>query len=145
MSDDPEARTRRELGIAVFTRTLAVPEQEVVAALTDRVGPVLAEEALHAAGGAAWWHPALSGRERSIAVITALAAQGVAGDRLETHVRLAMENGLNEDALAALLALLANYIGQPRASLAMGTVRAVQAAAAQRSSDEHLEGPEPGR
>lgn len=148
MSDDPEARTRRELGIAVFTRTLAVPEHEVLAALTDRVGPVFAEEALQAAGGAAWWHPALTGRDRSIAVITALAAQGVAGDRLDTHIRLAKENGLDEDALTALMALLANYVGQPRASLAMGTVRAAHAAAAAAaagSGDEHPQGPEQGR
>lgn len=90
--------------------------------LAARVGAVFAEEALQAAGGPAWSHPALTGRERSIAVITALAAQGVSGDRLSTHLRLGRQHGLDEAALSALMMVLAGYIGYPRASLAMETI-----------------------
>jgi len=72
--------------------------------------------------GAAWSSPALTGRERSIAVITALAGQGVAGDRLATHLRLGLQNGLDRDALDALMALLAIYVGYAKASLAMETI-----------------------
>ena len=91
-------------------------------ALAARVGPVFAEEALQAAGGAAWSSPALTGRERSIAVITALTAQGLTGDRLATHLRLGLQNGLDHDALTALMALLTVYIGYAKASLAMETI-----------------------
>ena len=61
-------------------------------------------------------------RERGIAIITAPAAQGVTGDRLATHVRLARQNGLDHNALTALMMLLAGYLGYPRASLAMETI-----------------------
>lgn len=46
----------------------AVPANEVVVAFAERVGPLFVEEALQAAGGAAWSHPALTGRGRSIAI-----------------------------------------------------------------------------
>jgi len=123
-SDPPgtRARSRRENGVSAYAKIFAVPEQEVQKALTARVGPVFAEEALQAAGGAAWSSPALTGRERSIAVITALAAQGVAGDRLVAHLRLGLQNGLDQEALEALMALLAIYLGYAKASLAMETI-----------------------
>ncbi|WP_113702013.1 carboxymuconolactone decarboxylase family protein [Nonomuraea lactucae] len=113
---------RRERGIAVYARIFDVPEQDVLAAFSARVGLPFAEEQLHAAGGAAWAHPGLTQRDRHIAVITALTAQGVAGDRLDTHLRLARQHGLDEDALTALMTLLAGYLGYPRASLAMEAV-----------------------
>jgi 4-carboxymuconolactone decarboxylase len=81
-----------------------------------------ADEVLHAAGGPAWSDPALTDRERGIAIITALAAQGVTDDRLATHIRLAQHNGLDHDALTALMILLAGYLGYPRASLTMETI-----------------------
>lgn len=118
-SDTPQSNSRRARGVSAYAKIFAVSEQEVPAALAARVGPVFAEESLQAAGGAAWSSPALTGRERSIAVITALAAQGVAGDRLATHLQLAQQNGLDEDALTALMALLAIYLGYAKASLAM--------------------------
>jgi 4-carboxymuconolactone decarboxylase len=61
--------------------------------------------------------------DRSIAIITALAAQGVSGDRLGTHLRLGRQQGLDDDALTAPMTLLAGYIGYPRASLAMETIQ----------------------
>jgi len=125
MSDTPDTRestSRREQGVSAYAKIFAVPEQEVAAALAARVGPMFAEEALQAAGGAAWSSRALTGRERSIAIITALAAQGAAGDRLAAHLRLGLQNGLDQDALTALMTLLAIYIGYANASLAMETI-----------------------
>ncbi len=129
MSDTPEiweptreSTSRREQGIAAYAKIFAVPELDVPAAMAARVGPVFAEEALQAAGGAGWSSPALTGRERSIAVITALAAQGLTGDRLATHLRLGQQNGLDEEALTALMALLTIYLGYAKASLAMETI-----------------------
>jgi 4-carboxymuconolactone decarboxylase len=114
--------TRRDRGISAYAKIFGVPEVDVAAALAERVGPVFAEEALQTAGGPAWSDPALTDRERGIAIITALAAQGVTGDRLATHVRLARQNGLDRDAMTALMMLLAAYLGFARASLAMETV-----------------------
>jgi len=80
MSDTLDLRnatSRRERGAAAYAEIFAVLEEEVAAALAARVGSVFAEEALQAAGGAAWSSLALTGRERGIAIITALAAQGL--------------------------------------------------------------------
>ncbi len=114
--------SRRDRGVAVYAQIFAVPDQAVPATLAARVGPDFAEEALQAAGGAAWSHPGLTDRERSIAVLTALTAQGVSGDRLSTHLLLSRQHGLNDEALTALMVLLAGYLGYPRASLAMEAV-----------------------
>ncbi len=120
---------RRERGIAAYAQIFAVPTAQVLATFASRVGPVFAEEALQGAGGAAWSHPAFTGRDRSIAVITALTAQGISGDRLDTHLLRGRKHGLDEDSLTALMTLLAGYIGYPRASQAMETVHALFAAA----------------
>jgi alkylhydroperoxidase/carboxymuconolactone decarboxylase family protein YurZ len=122
---DAELAARRNRGIAAYSRIFAVPENEVPAAMAGAVGPVFAEEAFLSAGGAAWSDPALTPRDRSIIVICALAAQGVSGDRLSTHLRLAHRNGLGHGALTAMMTLLANYLGYPRASLAMESVQRV--------------------
>lgn len=123
---DPGAASaaRRARGIAAYARIFGVPDEQVAAVFASRVGQVFAEEALQAAGGAAWGHPALNGRDRSIAIITALVTQGVTGDRLGTHLDLARQHGLDDDALTALAALLAGYVGYPRASLAMEIIQA---------------------
>ena len=119
---------RRDRGIAAYAEIFAVPAQQVVAALTGRVGPVFTEEALQSAGGAAWAHPGFTDRDRSIAIITALTAQGISGDRLDTHLQLGRKHGLDEDSFTALMTLLAGYVGYPRASQAMETVHALFAA-----------------
>jgi len=64
----PPAVSRRDRGIAAYAKIFALPGQDVPAAFAELVGPVFAEEALQAAGGAGWWHPALTARDRSIAI-----------------------------------------------------------------------------
>ncbi|MEU1980506.1 carboxymuconolactone decarboxylase family protein [Nocardia sp. NPDC019395] len=113
---------RRIRGIEVYSRIFELPEQDVPAAMSARVGSVFAEEAFAAAGGPAWAHPGLTARDRSIAIVAALAAQGVSGDRLTTHLRLAGNHGIGHDELTALMTLLANYIGYPYASAVMESV-----------------------
>ena len=113
---------RRASGAAVYARTLGVPATESAAALVTRTGAAFADEALLAAGGNAWSHTGLTDRDRSIAVITALTAQGITGDRLTTHLHRAHDEGLDANALTGLMILLASYLGYPNASLAMETV-----------------------
>jgi 4-carboxymuconolactone decarboxylase len=127
-STEAAQASRHALGVAAYARIFGVPENQLPAAFASRVGPVFAEEQLQAAGGAAWADPALSGRDRSIAIITALVAQGVTGDRLGAHLDLARRNGLGEDALTALMVLLASYLGYAHASLAMEVIHARGAA-----------------
>ncbi|MBU3065990.1 carboxymuconolactone decarboxylase family protein [Nocardia sp. NEAU-G5] len=122
LTAENSAAARRARGIAAYARIFDVPEQDVEAAMTARVGPVFAAEAFASAGGPAWSHGALTARDRSVAIITALTAQGVTGDRLDTHLRLASANGIGHEGLTALMTLLANYIGYPHASAAMESV-----------------------
>jgi len=127
-STDAVSPVRHARGAAAYARIFGMPEDQVAAAFAARVGPVFAEEQLQAAGGAAWADPALTGRDRSIAVITALVAQGVTGDRLSAHLDLARRNGLGDDALTTLMVLLAGYLGYAHASLAMEVIIARAAA-----------------
>ncbi len=56
MSDPPDLRettSRRENGVSAYAQIFGMPEQDVPEAFAARVGPVFAEEALQAAGGAA--------------------------------------------------------------------------------------------
>src|SRR6266511_1853260 len=116
MGANPDAASavRQARGVAAYARIFGVPEDQVAAAFASRVGPVFANEAIQA----------LSGRDRSIAVITALVAQGVTGDRLGAHLDLARQQGLDDDALTALMVLLAGYLGYAHASLAMEVIHA---------------------
>ena len=116
---------RRERGVEAYARIFDLSEKAVPAAMAGRVGQVFAEEAFLAAGGPAWFHPALTDRERSMLIIAALAAQGVAGERLDSHVRLAQRSGLDYEALTAMMTLVTNYIGQARGSQAMEAVQRV--------------------
>jgi 4-carboxymuconolactone decarboxylase len=119
---------RRERGIEAYARIFDLPEKDVPIAMAERVGPVYAAEVFLAAGGPAWFHPALTARERSMVIIAALAAQGVTGDRLDSHVRLAQRDGLDYEALTAMMTLMINYIGQARGSQAMEAVERVAGA-----------------
>jgi 4-carboxymuconolactone decarboxylase len=76
---------RRDRGIAAYAKIFDVPEAEAPTTFARRVGPAFADEAIRTAGGAAWSDPALNDRDRSIAILTALTAQGVTDDRLRTH------------------------------------------------------------
>lgn len=84
MSGTDDTSSRRARGISSFTQILAVPEPLVPAALADRVGEPFAQETLQSRGGTAS-SPKLTDREQSVAVLTALTAQGIGGDRLTTH------------------------------------------------------------
>jgi 4-carboxymuconolactone decarboxylase len=96
---------RRERGVEAYARIFDLPEK-AACCHGGRVGQVFAEEAFLAAGGPAWFHPALTDRERSMLIVAALAAQGVAGERLDSHVRLAQRCGLDYEALTAMMTLV---------------------------------------
>jgi 4-carboxymuconolactone decarboxylase len=118
-TDDRTARGR-----AAYASQFGLSEDAAIAALESMLGKRMATEAVQAAGGA-WVDDCLSLRDRSLVVVAALAAQGGVEQRLRTHVRWALEHGLTAEQLEAAIALLAVYVGYPRASVAAEIVREV--------------------
>ena len=113
---------RHERGVAAYASQLGVRPDEVEAWFAQRMGERFGREAINAAAGA-WVDDCLSLRDRSLAVVAALVAQGAVDDRLRGHVRWAVEHGSSQEELEALVTLLAVYVGFPRASVAMEIVR----------------------
>lgn len=130
---------RRDRGLIAYSKIFEVVPSEVLDAFDTVVGRDFAEEALHAAGGQLWWSPALTDRDRSVAIVTALVCQGISGDRLSTHLRLARQHGMDSAALTALMIVLATYAGYAHASQGMEAVhRSTQADDPQMSGSQPL-------
>jgi 4-carboxymuconolactone decarboxylase len=115
---------RRSRGIAAYASQFAIEPSEVVPRMTAQLGARMAEEAIHAAGGTAWEADEFSLRDRSIVVLAALITQGGVESRLRAHIRWAVEHDVSPRQIEALVTLLANYVGYPRASVAMEVARA---------------------
>jgi 4-carboxymuconolactone decarboxylase len=113
---------RTERGRAAYASQFGLSEDAAIAALESMLGKRMTTEAVQAAGGA-WVDDCLSLRDRSLVVVAALAAQGGVEQRLRTHVRWALEHGVTAEQLEAAMALLAVYVGYPRASVAAEIVR----------------------
>lgn len=62
--------------------------------------------------GDVWENPALSKRDRSLATVAMLAAL-YRTDELRGHLRRALDNGVTEDELKALITHVAFYAGWP--------------------------------
>jgi 4-carboxymuconolactone decarboxylase len=112
---------RRENAMRVYASQFGVPDSEVTAILTESFGPRMAEEALASMGGSAW-DGVLTWKERSLAVVAALIAQGGVEDRLRAHIRWAARNGATREELDALVSMLAVYVGYPRAAAGMSVL-----------------------
>ena len=108
---------RYERGLKAYASQFGIDETEVEAWFAERHGDRFGAEAINAAGGA-WNDDELSLRDRSVVVVTALIALGGVEDRLRGHVRWALEHGVTPGELEAIVALLAVYVGYPRASTA---------------------------
>jgi 4-carboxymuconolactone decarboxylase len=121
----PCVSDRDDRGLDAYASQFGLPREDVRPWFVERFGARFADEAINAAGGA--WPPddALSLRDRSLAVIAALIAQGGVDARLRGHVRWAIEHGCTRDELEALATLLAVYVGYPRASVGLEVVRSV--------------------
>jgi 4-carboxymuconolactone decarboxylase len=118
-----ESTPRAALGRAVYARNFGVDEDSAERLMTERAGADYTTEAFEAAGGPGWHGAALTDRDRSIAVISALVASDVNDERLDVYLRLARSNGIDEEGLTQLMILLTAYIGQPYPSAAMLAVR----------------------
>ena len=119
-----EESERVARGRAAYASQFRLPEAEAVEELKRIVGERMAAEAINAAGGA-WVDDSLSLRDRSLVVLAALITQGSVDARLRVHIRWALDHRVTPGELEALAALLAVYVGYPRASVAMETIRQV--------------------
>lgn len=113
---------RYERGLDAYASQFGIAREEVPAWFAERMGERFGHEAINAAAGA-WVDDCLSLRDRSLAVVAALVAQGGLEARLRGHVRWAIEHGSTREELEALVTLLAVYVGFPRASEGMEIVR----------------------
>lgn len=113
---------RYERGLDAYASQFGISRDEVPAWFAEHMGERFGTEAINAAAGA-WVDDCLSLRDRSLAVVAALVAQGAVDDRLRGHVRWAVAHGSSREELEALVTLLAVYVGFPRASVAMEIVR----------------------
>jgi alkylhydroperoxidase/carboxymuconolactone decarboxylase family protein YurZ len=112
---------RYERGLKAYASQFGIDEAEVEAWFAKRHGERFGKEAINAAGGA-WNDDELSLRDRSLVVVAALIALGGVEERLRGHVRWALEHGVTADELEAIVALLAVYVGFPRAATASDIV-----------------------
>lgn len=113
---------RAARGIEAYASQLGLEPEAVRPWFVERFGERFAEEAINAAGGA-WTDDALGLRERSLVVVAALIAQGGVDERLRSHVRWAVDHGCTREELEAAAALLAVYVGYPRASAGAEVMR----------------------
>jgi 4-carboxymuconolactone decarboxylase len=113
---------RYERGLDVYASQFGIPRADVPQWFTDRYGEQFGTEAINAAGGA-WTDDRLSLRDRSLVVVAALISQGGVEERLRGHVRWAIDHGSSREELEALAALLAVYVGYPRASVGLEIIR----------------------
>lgn len=107
---------RWDRGLEAYASQFGIDKGEVEAWFAERFGDRFGPEAINAAGGA-WGDGALSLRDRSLVVVTALIALGGVESRLGRHVQWALDHGVTEAELEELVAFLAVYVGFPRASM----------------------------
>lgn len=115
-------QTRRQRGLRNYASQFDMSEAEVVETMTAMLGEHMAQEAWESSAEA-WTDRDLSMRDRSLLVVACLVTQGGVEPRLRGHLRWALVNGATRAELEALMALLAVYIGYPRASVGMELLR----------------------
>ncbi len=117
---DPD---RRDRGLGMYSAQFGVDATEVEEYFLSTFGPVFAEEAFQATGGAAWSEGTLELKYRGLVVIGILAALGGVETRLRGHVTWALANGATPEEIETTVLLVANYAGFARASVAQEVVR----------------------
>jgi 4-carboxymuconolactone decarboxylase len=92
--------------------------------LVGDFAPKLAELTDEVLFGDVWARPELAPRDRSLATISALIANGNT-EQLSGHLMRAKANGLTESEIAEVIIHLAFYAGWPRAMSAVRVAREV--------------------
>lgn len=105
------------------------PEAEAARkqAVATNVGPTsaqLAQDTDDVLFADLWRRPDLAPRDRSLITVVALIALGQP-EQMTFHINRAMDNGLTEIQLGAVLSHLAYYVGWPRVMSAVGAARKI--------------------
>ena len=95
-----------------------------VQASAGAVAPPLAHYTNEVLFGDLWRRPGLAPRDRSLATVAALIANGQA-EQMPLHVNRAMDAGLTEAQLSEVITHLAFYAGWPRAMSAVPVVQGI--------------------
>lgn len=106
-----------ERGIVMAEKTRA---QQLVADIAPKLAD-LTDEVLF---GDVWRRPELSPRDRSLVTVASLISTG-STEQLESHLRLARQNGLTDAELVEAIVHLAFYAGWPRAMSAVHVAKRV--------------------
>jgi alkylhydroperoxidase/carboxymuconolactone decarboxylase family protein YurZ len=118
---------RRARGIALYADQFGLSVAEVENHFVETYGKEFAEEAFQATGGAAWENNHLDLRVRSLVVLASLATLGGVESRIRNHTKWALRHGATVEEIRSVMALIANYAGFARASVAMEAVNAALA------------------
>ena len=110
-------------GREVYGRIFQTDATDAERTMTAYAGEAFTQQSFEIAGGPGWTSPALTDRDRSMAILGALAAQNVTGRVQANYVSMARRNGVSQEGLEALMMLLQQYVGQPYATLAMEEIR----------------------
>jgi glyoxylase-like metal-dependent hydrolase (beta-lactamase superfamily II)/alkylhydroperoxidase/carboxymuconolactone decarboxylase family protein YurZ len=105
------ADERWRVGLQSVTGELGIPSEKVFAMLAPVLGDRAATQAINSAGEAWMDNAALTRRERSLLILTALAAANHPAERLRPNIALAIHNGVTTQDLEALASLLFVYSG----------------------------------
>jgi 4-carboxymuconolactone decarboxylase len=103
---------------------MTMAEKSRAQQLVGEVAPKLAELTDDVLFGDVWARPGLSARDRSLITVAALTALART-DQLESHLALALNNGLTQEELAEAATHLAFYAGWPGGMTAATTLKRV--------------------
>lgn len=114
MTQKVQNESRLERGKRALAEIDGEGGQKVIAALED-IAPDFAAYILEFPFGDIYSRPGLGLREREIASIAALAAQGNAQPQLKVHIAAGLNVGLSRDEIVEILMQMAVYAGFPAA------------------------------
>lgn len=92
--------------------------------LLGELAPKMVELTDEVLFGDVWQRPGLSPRDRSLVTVAVLAATYRPG-QLDSHLRLALENGVTQEELVEALTHLAFYAGWPSGMAALVQLKAI--------------------
>ncbi|MCA9879302.1 MAG: carboxymuconolactone decarboxylase family protein [Thermomicrobiales bacterium] len=111
------------------------PKQTRAQQLLGDFAPKLVELTDDVLFGDVWQRPGLSRRDRSLITVAALVTL-YRPEQLDSHLRLALTNGLSQDELVEALTHLAFYAGWPSAMSALMRFQAIVNSGSQEAADE---------
>ena len=118
------AESRFERGMRVRREVLGDAHVDAAIAGTTDATAAFQDFLTRYAWGDVWSRPGLSRRDRSIATLAVLVADGHLHE-LRMHLRAAQRNGLTRDEIAEVLMHVALYAGLPAANAAFGIAKEV--------------------